>query len=567
MTKGGQEVEGSPKKDPNRLPLPHESRLLNWHEMQELQFELPTRCMKKTHRMNPGLAKKQNKHMQQQAIGLSRMQRKASVSLKRSEVVRTSLPPKFSPAMHRQNIEDKDQTRQFSKKLRYLADKKAYDAWNKKIAASWENKETKMKAMSKIYGPQSLWGRMEEEERLRLEALNQKSEATIGPNLSPLQLSKAMYDANRISAMVKTNVQTALLHEDNVKKVAALLEKGRAATVVQKAVRAFQKRSWERKFVKIDPLLETLVLEEREVEKHIVNEAAKKQRFGALAGQDEPDIHHSPVDFDEQKSSELSAFDDDRDDEDNDKFGAESREGDLGRGDRKFHEQMRAKVENDMAGADKNSSRLRLFGTERFDQAYEANHSPSFIRPRPRTATGISDITRSSGSPNRQRGQSEFSTGASRSSAGDLAGASRSRYNSEFSSAGDLAGASRSRYNSEFSLPTSGARKRNTSTWGSGGITGMDVNLVNAKERAMRNSAATEVAIAEAKKLQLREKRRRSTILQGISEQVKLSPDLNGRLSPTSEAVIDDLPKRRSSVMRSPLGSAGTRPMSAVELG
>ncbi|GMH62992.1 hypothetical protein TrST_g9909 [Triparma strigata] len=543
MTKGGQEVEGSPKKDPNRLPLPHESRLLNWHEMQELQFELPTRCMKKTHRMNPGKTIKQNKHMQQQAIGLSRMQRKASVSLKRSEVVRTSLPPKFSPAMHRQNIEDKDQTRQFSKKLRYLADKKAYDAWNKKIAASWENKETKMKAMSKIYGPQSLWGRMEEEERLRLEALNQKSEATIGPNLSPLQLSKAMYDANRISAMVKTNVQTALLHEDNVKKVAALLEKGRAATVVQKAVRAFQKRSWERKFVKIDPLLETLVLEEREVEKHIVNEAAKKQRFGALAGQDEPDIHHSPVDFGEQKSSELSAFDDDRDDEDNDKFGAESREGDLGRGDRKFHEQMRAKVENDMAGADKNSSRLRLFGTERFDQAYEANHSPSFIRPRPRTATGMSDLTRSSGSPNRQRGQSGFS------------------------SAGDLAGASRSRYNSELSLPTSGARKRNTSTWGSGGITGMDVNLVNAKERAMRNSAATEVAIAEAKKLQLREKRRRSTILQGISEQVKLSPDLNGRLSPTSEAVIDDLPKRRSSVMRSPLGSAGTRPMSAVELG
>ena len=46
----------------------------------------------------------------------------------------------------------------------------------------------------------------------------------------------------------------------------------RPACVLQRAVKAFQKRSWARKFVKIDPLLRTLVDEEREVERHILNE-------------------------------------------------------------------------------------------------------------------------------------------------------------------------------------------------------------------------------------------------------------------------------------------------------
>lgn len=207
MTKSST-AEGEEGK-PERIPLPHESRLLKWHEMQELQFELPECCKKKTHRKNPGKTIRENKHMQQQAMGLSRMQRKASKSLKRSEVTRTTLPMKSSPWMHRQNIEDKATkefirdnriykgTKEFTQKRKYLASRKAYEAWNKKIEMSWENKETKMKAMSKIYGPGSLWGRMEEKDRLRMDALNARSETSVGPNLSPLQLSKAMYDANR----------------------------------------------------------------------------------------------------------------------------------------------------------------------------------------------------------------------------------------------------------------------------------------------------------------------------------------------------------------------------------
>ncbi|GMH60699.1 hypothetical protein TL16_g03106 [Triparma laevis f. inornata] len=535
--------------EPERVPLPHESRLLKWHEMQELQFELPECCKKKTLRKNPGKTIRENKHMQQQAMGLSRMQRKASKSLKRSEVTRTTLPMKSSPWMHRQNIEDKATkeftrdnriykgTKEFTQKRKYLASRKAYEAWNKKIEMSWENKETKMKAMSKIYGPGSLWGRMEEKDRLRMEALNARSETSVGANLSPLQLSKAMYDANRIATMVKTNVQTALLHEDNVKKVAGLLEKARAATVLQKAIRAFQKRSWERKFVKIDPLLKTLVLEEREVEKHIVNEAAKKHRF--VIGGQEPDISHSPVDFDDRDQTLLGTnsrpfeVKSDHFCSENDGFGASDRE---------FHEQMRQKVENDMAGADDHGHRIRHFASDRFEAEYEAN-SPSYHRPRPRTATAMSDLTRSSGSPTRGRSASNVS------SAGDLATSpNRSRYNSEFSA-----------HN------TAGGNGVHGSTWGSGGVTGMDVNLVNAKERAMRNSAATDVAIQEAKELQMREKRRRSTVLQGISEQVRLVPNPSpeagkGRISPTIGLGGDGKEvKRRSSVMKSPV-----RPMSAI---
>ena len=101
--------------------------------------------------------------------GLSRMHKNASASLRRSKTCRYSLPPKFSPAMHRQNIEDFKETKKYTRKLIYLADKAAYDAWNKKEAASWDNPESRNRALASIYGKTSLWGKIEEEERLRLE--------------------------------------------------------------------------------------------------------------------------------------------------------------------------------------------------------------------------------------------------------------------------------------------------------------------------------------------------------------------------------------------------------------
>ena len=163
------------------------------------------------------------------------------------------------------------------KKRVYLASKNAYDTFNGKVEGSWENPKTKMKAMVTIYGPTSYWGKIEEEERRGLEALEQMSVCTEVPVRTPLEYAKAVYDANRITLMVPTAVHDALVQEANTKEIVYLLQKTRATVVLQRALRAYQKRSWERKFVKIDPQLDKLVKEERTIENSIYEDAAKKQ--------------------------------------------------------------------------------------------------------------------------------------------------------------------------------------------------------------------------------------------------------------------------------------------------
>ena len=70
----------------------------------------------------------------------------------------------------------------------------------------------------------------------------------------------------------------------------------------------------------------------------------------------------------------------------------------------------------------------------------------------------------------------------------------------------------------------------------------------------MKHAVASDQAIQEAIKLQKNEKRRRSTVLNVMSDHIGKVND--GKLSPTTE--IRDIPRRRSSVLR---------PMSAIHIG
>jgi hypothetical protein len=72
----------------------------------------------------------------------------------------------------------------------------------------------------------------------------------------------------------------ALDHEQNHGSIEELLQRARAAAVLQKAVRVFRKRNWARKFALVDPALKELVDEEREVEHHIREEARRKVERG-----------------------------------------------------------------------------------------------------------------------------------------------------------------------------------------------------------------------------------------------------------------------------------------------
>ena len=264
---------------------------------------------------------------------------------------------------------------------------------------------------------------------------------------------------NKISLLIKTNVHSALVHEKSVKKVASLLEQAKAACVLQRAVKAFQKRSWARKFVKIDPVLRTLVDEEREVEKHILDEANKKQKF--VVGVPEPEVAISPVDFDD--------FVDEQDD-----FVATPLAGHITGGP--------SGVGETPASEQSFESHIRHFGG-----------GQSFSRPR--TATGMSDLTRSSASPTRTRGYSMAS------------------------SAGDLA-MSPPRLNSEATVNTSGQGVVNQHSMFGTGIKGMEINTLSEKERQMRHAAASDRAVQEAIELQKNEKRRRSTVMYAISDTV-----------------------------------------------
>ena len=110
----------------------------------------------------------------------------------------------------------------------YHVDREAWNAWNEKEAGSWANPKTRNRALATIYGANSHWGRIEEAERLRLQHLNQKSILSDGPDKTPLETAKAVYELNKISLLIKTNIHSALLHEKNVKKVVTLLEQARA---------------------------------------------------------------------------------------------------------------------------------------------------------------------------------------------------------------------------------------------------------------------------------------------------------------------------------------------------
>jgi len=221
--------------------------------------------------------------MQNRQNKLNRLHKAAGQSVKNASDTRDNLHCRFSPSMHMTNYRDFEKSRKGKwKKKVYLPSKKAYNSFNERIERSWGNPATRTKALSKIYGPTSHWGRLEEEERLKLEALNHKLVESDVPVRTPLEYAKAVYDTNKIVLMVPTGVHDVLVQESNTTEIMDLLQRAKAATVLQKALRTFQKRSWERKFVKIDPQLEALVEEEKEVEKIIYHESAKKQ--GALTG-------------------------------------------------------------------------------------------------------------------------------------------------------------------------------------------------------------------------------------------------------------------------------------------
>ena len=216
--------------------------------------------------------------MHNQQNMLQKVQKRAMSSVNRASLTRNDLNCRFSPSMHMRNHKDFTDSRKGKWKKRvYLASQKAYDDFNEKIESSWENPETKMKAMVNIYGPTSYWGKIEEEKRLRAEAMDQQSVCTEVPDRTPVEYAKAVYDANKILLMVPTAVHDALVMESNTREVVYLLQKSKAAIVLQKALRAFQKRSWERKFLKIDPQLDKLVTEERKLESAIYEDVAKKQ--------------------------------------------------------------------------------------------------------------------------------------------------------------------------------------------------------------------------------------------------------------------------------------------------
>ena len=205
--------------------------------------------------------------------------KRVNESMSRAASTRSSLNCKFSSSMHKQNLLHSKGSHERCRVRKYLPTKDAYDRWNAKIDASWENDYTRRKAMARIYGKNSSWGRLEELERQRLLDLNRKSVESETPDLSPLEYKRAVYNATKAVLLINTNVHEALVQHTQSGEINDLLERAKAAAVVQRALRKFQKRSWERKMVKIDPILKDLVDQERGIERSIYLDTPKRSAY------------------------------------------------------------------------------------------------------------------------------------------------------------------------------------------------------------------------------------------------------------------------------------------------
>jgi len=168
-------------------------------------------------------------------------------------------------------------TGKFKRSIRLLDNEEDVGKYLSRMNSNLDNTEQRREKLALIYGSKSSWGQQIHTRRLaELEARRKNMRSGDVP-CKPVILAEESYNSQKIATLVKSEVYEALGQDRDADRIELLLQKMKATVVLQRCVRAFQKRLWSRRFGKIDPVLRGLVQEEFELAKEVFDEAKKEK--------------------------------------------------------------------------------------------------------------------------------------------------------------------------------------------------------------------------------------------------------------------------------------------------